>query len=178
MNRRTAILVGSLIAVLATVELIVLSGLLAAAQSDRRARYDRAIAEQRADAGRIFSGHATGAERRLPVHTTMCVRGVETFATTVRSLHRDLLTADRRLDVDGFRALSNHAVQAQRYVEQSNAGPALPQRMGRERAAGSGAPDEPPTWTAIAPPRVECEDDLAYARFRLDVTPEPAIAPP
>ena len=168
---------GSLIALLATAELIALSGLLAAAQSDRRARYDQAIAEQRADAGRIPVG-ATGVDRRPTVDTTMCVRGVGTFATTVRPLHRDLLTAERRLDVDGFRALSNHAVQAQRYVEQSNAGPALPQRMGRERAPASSTQGEPPTWTAISPPRIDCEDDLAYVRFRLDVTPEPAVVPP
>lgn len=172
MNRRTAILVGSLIAILATVELIVLSGLLAAEQSERRGRYARAIAQQRLAAGRA-QGSVTGDGRPAPVHTTLCVRGVETFATAVQPLHRDLLDADRRLDMDGFRALSNHAVQAQRYVEQGNAGPALPQRMGRQRVPGSGAPGEPPTWTAIMPPLVECEDDQAYARFRLDVTPAP-----
>lgn len=170
MNRRTATLVGSLIAALATIELIVLSGLLAGEQSDRRARYARAIAQQRVAAGRAHHP-GPGAVRR-PTQTTLCVHGVDTFASAVQPLYRDLLSADRQLDMDDFRALSDRAVRAHRYVEQSNAGPALPQRMGRERVPGSGAtPDEAPTWRSISPPRIECEDGPAYARFRLDVTP-------
>lgn len=177
MNRRTAILVGALIAVLATVELIVLSGHLAGEQSERRARYSRAIADQRIAAGRTHEA-TPGTERPRQVYTTMCVRGVDTFASAIAPLHRDLLSAERRLDVADFRALSNRAVQAQRYVEQGNAGPALPQRMGRQRVPGSGQnPGEKPTWVALEPPTVECDDDQAYARFRLDVTPKAPSAP-
>lgn len=177
MNRRTAILVGSLIAILATIELVVLSGHLAAEQSERRARYARAISDQRAAAGRTQES-TPGVARPRQVHTTMCVRGVDTFASAIAPLHRDLLSADRRLDVDDFRSLSNRAVQAQRYVEHGNAGPALPQRMGRQRVPGTGLkPGEAPTWQALEPPTVECDDDQAYARFRLDVTPRAPVVP-
>ena len=167
MNRRTAILVGSLIAVLAGIELIALSGLLAAERSDDRARYEKAITQQRRAAGRAVLP-TPGVEPAAPVRTTLCVRQVETFATTLRSLHRDLLMAENRLDVSSLKQLSNQAVQAERYVEQANAGPALPQRMGRERIPST---DGEPKWRSFQPPRVECEDGDAFARFALDIMP-------
>jgi hypothetical protein len=104
----------------------------------------------------------------------LCVRGVDTFATAVSGLHPDLVGADRRLDTAAFRALSDHAVQAERYVEQASAGPALPQRMGRERipptpqAADADDREDPgPRWRPITPPTVECNGDEAFARVRL-----------
>ena len=107
------------------------------------------------------------------MRTTLCVEHVDTLAATLAPLHPNLLTAEKRLDVAELRALSNQAVRAQRYVEQANAGPALPQRMGRQRIPDS----EPLAWEPITPPRVECDEGLAYARVRLDL-PAPTSGQP
>ncbi len=167
MNRRNAILVGSLVAAIAAVEIVALSGLLASERKGDRTRYADAITAQRRAAGR--AGRPTDAQAsRSSVRTTLCVHGVDTLAMTVaRALYRDVVDADTRLNVADFRELSERAVRAERYVEQASAGPALIQRMGRTRGAGVDADDV--VWRPLDPPRVECEDGDAFARFRLDV---------
>lgn len=175
MNRRTAMLAGSLVAAVAAAGIVGLSALLASERSDDRTRYADAIAKQRRAAGSA-SRAADIAPGRSAVRTTLCVNGVDTLAATIeRALHRDVLTADKRLDVAEFRQLSNRAVRAERYVEQASAGPALIQRMGRTRVEQDGET----VWQPLEPPRIECDDDDAYARFRLDVSarePVPATS--
>lgn len=173
MNRRTAMLVGTSIAILAAVESVVLSGLLAAERRDDRARYEHAIAAQRRLAGHTIRSVIDPKE---PVRSTLCVRGIDTFATVLeRALGNDIVTAEARLDVAGLRELSDRAVRAERYVEQASAGPALPQRMGRTRIPG--APPGESSWRAIDPARTDCDGADAFALFRMDMEPSPAGVP-
>jgi hypothetical protein len=165
-NRRTAILLGALVAALAAAEIIVLSGLLAAERRDDRERYAAAITRQRRAVGRTVPAPDHRAERSSR-RTTFCVRGVDTFVATVHAgLQAQLLDGKGRLDVNELGQLSNLAIGAERYVEQASAGPGLPQRMGRTR----GRDDQGQTiWTPLEPARIECEDGDAYAAFRLDL---------
>jgi len=175
-NRRTAILLGSFVAALAAAEIVVLSGLLAAERHDDRNRYRDAIARQRRAAGR--RAHASTAEQARQAPTTFCVRGVETFAASAsRTLQKPALNSIRHLDMSIFRELSNLAIRAERYVEQANAGPALPQRMGRSRVGDPGQGISPPLWEPIKPSQIECEDGDAYAVFRLDVGSTTTVTP-
>ncbi len=198
MNRRVAILVGSIMAALAAAEIIVLSGLLAAERRGDRDRYDQAMSRQRRAAGRPVQSSSPPAKRSGP--QTFCVRGVDTFATTARkALQKELLDGDRHLDTAELIELSDLAIRAERYVETANAGPALPQRLGRARVTETDAAanaeskagtqsetsseSEPkPKWRPIEPARIECDDSEAYTAFRLTidaplVTPEPPKAP-
>ena len=209
MNRRVAILVGSVIAAIAAGEIVVLSGLLAAERQGDRDRYDDAMTRQRRAAGRLTQVSRPAPTRRPQ---TFCVRGVDTFATTARkTLQKELLDGKRRLDVTELEAISDLAIRAERYVETASAGPALPQRLGRTRVAQAVAPgearpgnndkgDKPgaaprskktgnktgetrpaepegPVWQPLQPAQIECEDQNAYAAFRLEV-PAPPVAPP
>jgi hypothetical protein len=177
MTRRTATLLGALVAACAVVEVVVLSGVLAGERQDERARYDRALADQRRAAGRTL------ADRDAPPvagsgPTTFCVGGVETFAATARAelarQGRDVFDDARRLDMAGFRALSALAVRGERYAERAHAGPALRQRMGRTRGVGE---DGAEVWSALEPERRACKSGDAYAMFRLDV-PRSAVTAP
>lgn len=164
MNRRTAMLLGSLVAALAAAEIVVLSGLLAAERQDDRERYARAISQQRRAAGRAALAQDARTEGG-PVRTTFCVHGVDTFVTTVdQALKTQLLDDKQRLDVALLRRLSDMAVRAERYVEQASAGPAMPQRMGRVRGPDASAAE---AWQPLAPPQLECDDGEAFAVFRL-----------
>lgn len=202
MNRRTAVLLGSLVAALAAAELIVLSGLLAAERRHDRDRYVEAMSRQRRAAGRSDQPGAPPSPLRQP--STFCVRGVDTLVVTARAGLQREVVSQRRLDVAALRELSDLAIRAERYLEQASAGPALPQRMGRERRPAPGAapgaaiaaatdaaktaasPNKAgaaaaPTWQALAPARIDCEDGDAYASFRLDVDKppvRPASTPP
>jgi hypothetical protein len=173
MNRRTAILVGAMIAILAAVEAVVLSGFLSERRRDDRARYDRAITAQRRSAGHMTHSVVGRSE---PARATLCVRGVDTFAKVLeRALGNKLMTAEKHLDVEGLRELSNRAVRAERYVEQASAGPALPQRMGRTRVADARSGES--NWHAIQPARVNCNGADAFALFRMDIERAPAGIP-
>lgn len=190
MNRRTAILLGALVAALAAAEIIVLSGLLAAERRDDRERYAAALARQRRAVGRTAPAPDHGADRSSR-RATFCVQGVDTFVATVHAgLQAQLVDDKGRLDVSELTQLSSLAIRAERYVEQANAGPGLPQRMGRSRDSDD---DGQTVWRPLEPARSECEDGDAYAAFRLDVreleargtatdpdhsaTPAPAPAP-
>ena len=184
MNRRVAILIGSIMAALAAAEIIVLSGLLAAERRGDRDRYDQAMSRQRRAAGRPAQTSSPPAKRSGP--QTFCVRGVDTFAATARkSLQKELLDGDRRLDTTELIELSDLAIRAERYVETANAGPALPQRLGRARVAKAETEPEADTkaqWRPITPTQIECDDSEAYAAFRLTidalpVAPEPPKTP-
>jgi hypothetical protein len=183
-------LLGALVAILAAAELVVLSGMLAAERRDDRDRYADAIIRQRRAAGRTAPAPDHRAERASRPET-FCVHGVDTFVATVHDgLKAQLLDGKSRLDVDELSTLSNLAIRAERYVEQANAGPGLPQRMGRSRDSDD---DGQTVWRPLEPARSECEDGDAYAAFRLDVreleargtatdpdhsaTPAPAPAP-
>ena len=199
MNRRMAVLSGSILAALAVAEIVVLSGLLAAERRDDRERYRDAMARQRRDAGRSIPVATAPRKSRTP--HTFCVHGVDTFATTARkTLDKELLDGQRRLDVGELCTISDLAMQAERYAETASGGPGLPQRMGRVRSstaqpsvtstadrqpmtrkepAPKSKPDRPsPAWQALAPARIDCDDSDAYALFRLDVTMPPAPARP
>ncbi len=168
MNRRNAILLGGLVALLAAAEIVVLSGLLAAERRDDRDRYSDAITRQRRAAGRAARA-AEDETERPGVKTTFCLNGVDTFASTIRSaLHRELVDNRNNLDLAELRELSNLAVRAERYVEQASAGPAMPQRMGRIRTKDD---QGEMSWKALQPVRRECEDGEAYAAFRLEIRP-------
>lgn len=169
MNRRTATLLGALVAIAAAALIIGLSGLLAAERQGDRERYAAAMARQRRAAGR--AAPVTAAESRAP-RAAFCVRGVDTFASTLRAaLSLQLVDGQQRLDVAALRAVSSLAIRAERYVEQAVAGPALPQRMGRTRHV---AEDGRTAWKPLEPPRVGCDDGDGFALFRLDM---PAAAP-
>ena len=171
MNRRIAILVGSIMAAVAAGEIIVLSGLLAAERQGDRDRYQDAMSRQRRAAGKLSRTTPLPARRSGPL--TFCVHGVDTLVTTTRkTLQKELLDGKRNLDVAEFQELSDLATRAERYVETANAGPALPQRMGRSRDDPAGE------WRPLQPTRIECEDSEAYAKFRLDVEAPPPVADP
>ena len=152
MNRRIAMLIGSILAALAAAEIIVLSGLLAAERRGDRERYRDAMTGQRRAAGRIVGASTRAPSTAAP--TTFCVRGLDTFITTARkTLHKDLQTKNapnqRQLDIAQFTELSDLAVRAERYVETSNAGPALPQRLGRVRVEEPGGQDSTAADTGL-----------------------------
>jgi hypothetical protein len=165
-NRRTAILLGALVAALAAAEIIVLSGLLAAERRDDRERYAAAITRQRRAAGRTAPAPDHGTQRSSR-RATFCVHGVDTFVATVHAgLQAQLVDGKGRLDVHELAQLSSLAMRAERYVEQASAGPGLPQRMGRTRERDEQGQT---TWKPLEPARSECEDGDAYATFRLDL---------
>jgi hypothetical protein len=165
-NRRTAVLLGALVAALAAAEIVALSALLAAERRDDRERYAAAITRQRRAAGRTAPAPDHRVERASRP-ATFCVRGVDTFVATVHAgLHAQLLDDKGRLDVRELGQLSSLAIRAERYVEQASAGPGLPQRMGRTRVRD----DQGQTaWKPLEPTRSECDDGEGYAAFRLDV---------
>ena len=155
MTRRTATLVGAFAAALAALEVVVLSGMLASDRRGERDRYAEAIARQRRTAGRavkpIDDDRVVSATR-----TSFCVRGVDTVVATIKAelgvgvIEGGERSKDGRLDVAALARLSNLAIRGERYIEQSTAGPALPQRLrplaraGRRladaRSAASGVP--------------------------------------
>lgn len=202
MNRRVAILVGSVMAAIAAAEIVVLSGLLAAERRGDHDRYHDAMTRQRRAAGRLTQVSQPTPTRRPQ---TFCVRGVDTFAATARkTLQKELLDGKRRLDVTELAEISDLAIRAERYVETASAGPALPQRLGRTRAPPAVTPDTTPgatpettararnkrqksapktedstapAWQPLQPTQIECDDQNAYAAFRLEI-PAPPTAPP
>jgi hypothetical protein len=160
-TRRMATVLGVGLAVVCVVELVALTGLLAAERRADRTRYDQALAAQR---------HAAGAPLPLPADeapdprdTIACVAGVDTpVRAAQRALGVALVTGDR-LDVEALRALSGAAFRGQRYLEQSRGAPALPQRMGRQRVD----PDRPGpvVWEALAPEAQGCGAGEAFGSF-------------
>ena len=169
MTRRAAIIVGFAVALAAGVELVVLSGFLAAERQGDRQRYADALASQRRHTGRSIP--APDSSTTPTDATEFCVHGVDTFVVAADdSLESSIVTDDRRIDLDVLRRRSNLATRAERYVEQAVAGPALSQRMGRTREVLA---DGTTKWIALQPPKLECGGEQAYAVFRL-----PADEPP
>jgi hypothetical protein len=173
MQQRTAVLVGIGMAACAAAAVILLSAGLAADQRTERHGYQQALAQQRRAAGRSLPEPRTPTPPRAAGE--LCVRGVEGFAESLRTAlpaaggpdALDVLDDAGRLDVIAFAALSDHALRAERWVEQARGAPALPQRMGRTRRAIAGA-DEP-AWQPLEPARVACGSGEAYAAVPLDM---------
>lgn len=134
-------------------------------QTHRRRQVDSALSEQRRDANAEAPSHATGAD--MPPRKTLCVRGVETFASTAG--HDAVLDDDARLDPQVLGWLSRQATRAVRRAEVAHAGPGLPQRLGRMRSDDN-------QWQAIEPPTRQCKDSTAYAALALD-SQRPTAAP-
>jgi len=172
-KRRSAMLAGAAIALAAVVVLVGLSGLLAADRRADLARYDDAVARQRREAGQ--AAPRPDDARPAARDTAYCVRGVDTFASTLHdAMGLSVVDDEKRLAPAALRRLSHLATRAHRYVEQAHAGPALPQRLGRTRVV---AEDGATTWAPLSPPLVECEDGQGYAMFRID-TSDPNQPPP
>jgi hypothetical protein len=156
-----ATVLGVGIAVVAVVELLGLTALLAAERRADRTRYDDALAAQRHAAGAPLAAAADDAPD--PRDATACVVGVDTpVRAAQRALGVELVTGGR-LDVDALRSLSGAAFRGQRYLEQSRGAPALAQRMGRQRIA-PGAPG-PVAWEALAPEAQGCGAGEAFGSF-------------
>ena len=175
MQQRTAVLVGIGMAACAAAAVILLSAGLAADQQAERDGYQQALAQQRRAAGRSLPAARTPAPRRGAGE--LCVRGVESFAESLRTAlpaaggpdALDVLDDTGRLDVTAFAALSDMALRAERWVEQARGAPALPQRMGRTRLAGAAADADEPPWQPLEPARVPCASGEAYAAVPLEV---------
>ena len=167
MRRQAAIFVAGSVAIGLGVAIVGLSTKLESEQSRRRQLVDDALAQQRRTA------NAADLEQTRddppPPRQTLCVRGIDTFASTAAQRNKDSLLGQRgRLDVDALTWLSRQATRAERRAEMSHAGPSLPQRMGRTQSTG--------TWAAIEPPTRRCRDTTAYASLALD-TQRPIGAP-
>lgn len=79
----------------------------------------------------------------------VCPRSADGYARAIATaLGLRLLDSAGRLDTAALARLSGLALTAERRAERAAAGPALPQRMGRERD-GDG-------WRAIEPPAAPC----------------------
>lgn len=181
MQQRTAVLLGVGMAACAAAAVILLSADLAADQRAERHGYQQALAQQRRAAGRSTPVHRTPARPRTTGE--LCVRGVDGFAQSLRTASPaaggpealDVLDDAGRLDVTALAALSDLALQAERWVEQDRGAPALPQRMGRTRRARTDAEPEP-KWQPLEPARVACGSGEAYAAVPLDME-RPAARP-
>jgi hypothetical protein len=117
-----------------------LSGELAGARRGERGAYGAALAEREAAAA---SAEADRSGRGAAGSRTLCLRGAETPAARVaRFLEARTVDAAGRLDVAALARVSRRAAELER-------GAALPQRMGRRRAASGDA------WEPIeAPDRI------------------------
>ena len=94
----------------------------------------------------------------------LCPRGAETLAAAVVSrLGLDLFGKDGRLDLAELARVSSLALIAERRGERSAAAPALPQRMGRTRAADGSS------WEPVVPPTLPCRGGTAYASVPVDL---------
>ncbi|WP_428262346.1 hypothetical protein [Haliangium sp.] len=187
MRRRTAMLLGAGVTVAVVAGVLGLSGLLAGERRAERAGYAQAMSLQRRAAGHLPPGSARAqGPARAPVE--LCVQGVETFASALAgSLPRAIVPAvvddEGRLDMAAFTTVSDLAIQAQRYVEQATARPALPQRLGRSRVVPGPDDDGPDDggeatsgWQPLVPARVPCAGGEAYVSARLDLEVPPAAA--
>ena len=123
---------------------MVISSRMAEARRGERQAYARALAEREAAAA------AAGAESTAPASRsrTLCMRGADTVVARVaRFLDARLVDAAGNLDVSALVRTSRRAAELDRSG-------ALPQRMGRRRAAPG--PDGAPTWEPIQPPERIC----------------------
>jgi hypothetical protein len=121
-----------------------ISSRMAEARRGERQAYARALAEREAAAAEA------GAESGAPAgrSRTLCMRGADTVVARVaRFLDSRLVDGEGRLDVSALVRTSRRAAELDRSG-------ALPQRMGRRRAAP--APDGTPTWEPIEPPERIC----------------------
>ncbi len=186
MNRRHIRISGLVLAAASIAVVIALSAVLSAERRGDRQRYTDALTQQRLALGRALP--PTEGRARAPARV-FCVRGVTGPAQTIREgLPLPIVDDDGRIDIARFLRLSDLAVRAQRYLEQANAGPALPQRLGRTRrppaerelsANGdptqSGQPTTPngtgatSLWYPLQPAQVPCQGHSAYATIRLDI---------
>lgn len=175
MQRRTAGVLGAIVAIVMLGVVVLLSGLLAAEQRAERVAYRDAMLQQRRQAGRAPARDpGAGAGARAPLE--LCVRGVDGFAASLRSALPEVgvpsvLDDTGRLDLRAFVSLSDLALRAERYVEQARGAPALPQRLGRVRGValeGEGE-DQKTVWRALVPERVPCGEGGAYAVVPLEV---------
>jgi hypothetical protein len=84
----------------------------------------------------------------------VCARGADTLARALaRSRKLPLVGQHGALDPAALAHLSSLALSAERRAERATGGPALPQRMGRQRVSDKGGR---PIWQPLEPTRRAC----------------------
>jgi len=144
MRRRSATGLGVLLALSSLAGATAISSRMAEARREERRVYREALAAREAAAA-AAGAEPPGAAGPVRSHT-LCLRGAETVAARVaRFLDSRPIDASGRLDVAALGRLSRRAAEVER-------GAALPQRMGRRRAAADAAL----AWLPIDPPDRIC----------------------
>ena len=149
MNRRRHVALGALVTALVAGA----AGSVAVSEHHRLERTGRVharAAQERAASAAALPAPAAPSERARRA----CPPGAATLAAEIaRILPAQLLDDGGRLDPAALARLSAVTLAAERRAERRTGGPALPQRMGRQRVTGD---DGARTWQPLQPTHLPC----------------------
>src|SRR5262249_55945889 len=132
MTRRTVTIAGAALAVAAASAVVGIGQRLSSQRQRERDGYRLGLGRLRPETGR-WGGKEEQEARAVPVRT-VCASGAAALVLAAYRAAPAPLVKDGRLDVARLVALSDQAVRAERFAEESHEPPAVPHRIGGAEA--------------------------------------------